>query len=93
MRLRLNKDWQLSWQSSGLKILESGVQIPLGPQTIKNGPVSEWLGGGLQNRLRWFKSNRDLNKMPPWWNRYTCMIQDHDFVGSSPTGGTNKKKS
>jgi hypothetical protein len=28
--------------------------------TTLYGPVSEWLGGGLQNRLRWFESNRDL---------------------------------
>lgn len=30
------------------------------PPTTLYGPVSEWLGVGLQNRLRWFESNRDL---------------------------------
>jgi hypothetical protein len=37
------------------------------PPTTLYGPVSEWLGVGLQNRLRWFKSNRDL-KIALWCN-------------------------
>ena len=36
--------------------------IPL--QFVNNGLLAEWLGGGLQNRIRRFKSARDLNKIP-----------------------------
>ena len=30
---------------------------------IKNGSLAEWLGGGLQNRIRRFESARNLNLM------------------------------
>ena len=29
---------------------------------IKNGSLAEWLGGGLQNRIRRFESARNLNQ-------------------------------
>ena len=29
--------------------------------SLKNGLLAEWLGGGLQNRIRRFESARDLN--------------------------------
>ena len=31
---------------------------------IKNGRLTEWLGSGLQNRLRRFESATDLDKIP-----------------------------
>jgi hypothetical protein len=32
--------------------------------SVQTGLLAEWLGGGLQNRIRRFKSARDLNKIP-----------------------------
>ena len=45
------------------------VQDVVGSSPIihPKGPLSEWLGVGLQNRLHWFESSRDL-KIALWCN-------------------------
>jgi hypothetical protein len=52
-----------------------------------HGRFTEWLGSGLQNRLRRFESATDLSKIPPRKRR--------DFYFSADTGlpdGGNKIK-